>query len=124
MKSLNIKKQLVLIVILSLLLPSLSTAGSLSFGSFSPFNYYPSFSMPTPKIQKPAERQQANEDKSVDMAKKAVEQYMQERSEGTYKIGEIEDRGNSYRAEIFESDGNVKEILVIDKQTNKIQSLK
>ena len=80
--------------------------------------------MPTPKIQKPAERQQANEDKSVDMAKKAVEQYMQERSEGTYKIGEIEDRGNSYRAEIFESDGNVKEILVIDKQTNKIQSLK
>lgn len=124
MKPLNTKKQLVLIAALSLLLPSLGTAGSLSF-SFNPFDGgYFNFGAPAPEMQKPAERQQVNEVKSVDMAKKAVEQYMEERSGGTYKIGAIEDRGTHYLTEIFGSGDKVDEILVIDKQTNKVRSLK
>lgn len=115
MKPSNIKKQLILIATLSLLLPSISTAGSLSFGNFiSFFGYETSFGIP-PSF---------NEDNSVDMAKKAVKQYMQERSEGTYKIGKIEDRGTHYLAEVSGSSDKVKEILVIDKKTYKIQPLK
>ena len=120
MKPLNIKKQLILIVIVSLLLPSLSTAGSLSFGSFSPFRYSSNFWIPHFKIQKSVDE----EDKRPGEARKAIKQYMQERSEGAYKIGEIEDRGTHYLTEIFGSSGKVEEILVVDKETNKIQSLK
>jgi hypothetical protein len=81
MKPINIKKQLILTVILGLLLPSLSTAASFSFGSFSPFSYTPSFHVPDPKMPKSTEPQQVNADKRFDTARKAIEQYMQERSE-------------------------------------------
>jgi hypothetical protein len=121
MKLLNIKRKLILIVMLSLFLPSVSTAWSFSFGSFSPFKYYPSINMPTPKNQNSDERPQINEE---NLAKKAIKQYIEERYEGIYKIGEIEDRGTHYLAEVFGSGGKVKEILVVDKQTAKIQSLK
>jgi hypothetical protein len=120
MKPLNMKNLLILIAILSLLLPSLSTAGSLSFGSFSPFSYYPNFYIPDTKVQKSVDE----EDKRLGEARKTIKQYMQERSEGKYKIGEIEDRGTHYLTEIFGSGDKVKEVLIVDKQTNKIQSLK
>ena len=121
MKAINIKRQLILIVVLSLLLPSVSTAWSISFGSLNPFNnYYPNIWVPDPKVQKSVDE----EDKRLSEARKAIKQYLQERYEGKYKIGEIEDRDTHYLAEIFGSGGKVKEVLVVDKQTNKIQSLK
>ena len=121
MKPINIKRQLILIVVLSLLLPSVSTAWSISFGSLNPFNNsYSDIWVPDPKVQKSVDE----DDKRLGEARKAIKQYMQERSEGKYKIGEIKDRGTHYLAEVFGSEGKVKEILIVDKQTNKVQSLK
>jgi hypothetical protein len=109
-------KKIILIAIIGLfLLPTLGIAGF-----FSP-KYYPNFHIPNPP--RPTESHQRNEGMSVDMAEETVKQYMEERSTSSYKIGEIEDRGAYYMTEIFGSDGNVKEVLVIDKKTNKIESL-
>jgi len=113
MKLLSIKKQLILIAVLSLLLPTLGTAGGFSWTGNLPNLNFPHESRPT-----------ESEGMSADLAKDIASQYMEERFTNSYEIGEIEDRGTYYAAEILGSDSNVKEVLVIDKQTQKIQSLK
>ena len=113
MKRLSIKKQLILIAALSLLLPSLGTAGGFSWTGNLPRLNVLHASRPT-----------ESEDMSVDLAKELANKYVEERFTNSDKIGEIEDRGTHYSAEILGSDSNVKEVVVIDKQTQKIQPLK
>ncbi|UCC39980.1 MAG: hypothetical protein JSV96_00515 [Candidatus Aminicenantes bacterium] len=96
-----------------MILPTLGTAGLFDF-------YLPNL----PMVDISTKSRHSNEDMSADMDKETVKEYVDEHFTGSYEIGEIEDHGTYYMTEISGSDGSVKDILVIDKQTNKIKSLK
>lgn len=119
MRQSNIKILIITLIMSLISLPAIGIAGFSFPGIFHSPSGPTLFSLP---IQ--SEGHKTNEDLSTVIAEKLVKQYMEDHSTGSYKIGEIEDRGTYYRTEISVTGNKEKTILVIDKQTEKVIVLK
>jgi hypothetical protein len=110
------------VVLISLfLLPAVGTAG-FSLPSLPSFGYIPYIHWaPYSDYDKSDE---TNQVLSPDMAEGLAREYMDDRSSGSYNVGEIEDRGAYYLTEISGPDGKIKDILVIYKQDKDVKSLR